>query len=159
MVATYCSKFYIEASILTCTVTICDSPPFTVCSRKHTPIILFRSEGRTVTFSRLVDSLTSYYIVSPFITFLMTPYWLYGAQTKTAVSVSRRVAAEVSLILFCFRLTNLIIFWVWEVLAKIYSSLIFLTSLSSLMFGSKNLKRRSSSSMDFTQVWLLLLHS
>lgn len=59
IVATYCRRFYIDASILTWRVTICDSPPFTVCSRRHTPIIRFRSAGATKTFSRLVESLTS----------------------------------------------------------------------------------------------------
>jgi hypothetical protein len=45
IVAIYYSSYYIELSILTCIVTFYDSPPFTVCSRQHTPIILFRSDG------------------------------------------------------------------------------------------------------------------
>lgn len=151
--ATYYSSCCTELSILTVTLTIWHCSPFKECNLIATLILRLRSVGSTITFSSEVESLTSYwnavllllaYWSNGLIILLMTPYCEWGGPTKTGVSTSSEWEADVSFILFYFKEVNFIIFYVVVVLAKIWSSLIFLTSFSSLRAGSKNLKSISS---------------
>ena len=125
-------------SILTVMFTIWHSVPFSEWSLRQILMLLLRSVGSTITLSSDVDNLTSYERGDKSVAlniFLITPYWLCFP-TKTGVSVSRVWFEDVSLILFNFKLWNLIIFYVWEVFANICSSFIFLGSFSSLIVGS-----------------------